>query len=161
MTLVRYTHVRLLRFCFWERNSKQASEVGWSQWIVEVQKVVFFSPQLWSSGSKLESRTSRAASSCMSVNVFGWPSGFLKVLYVHAYLHDVLLWCCDYELFQDIMFLILFALFVVSVQVLIFSQMTSILDILMDYCYLRGFQYSRLDGSMSYADRDENVNLKG
>lgn len=42
-------------------------------------------------------------------------------------------------------------------QVLIFSQMTSILDILMDYCCLRGYEYSRLDGSMSYADRDENV----
>ncbi|XP_069394946.1 lymphoid-specific helicase isoform X3 [Paralichthys olivaceus] len=42
-------------------------------------------------------------------------------------------------------------------KVLIFSQMTSILDILMDYCYLRGFQYSRLDGSMSYSDRDENI----
>ncbi|XP_019221891.1 lymphoid-specific helicase isoform X4 [Oreochromis niloticus] len=42
-------------------------------------------------------------------------------------------------------------------KVLIFSQMTSILDILMDYCYLRGFQYSRLDGSMSYAERDENM----
>ncbi|KAF3708520.1 Lymphoid-specific helicase [Channa argus] len=42
-------------------------------------------------------------------------------------------------------------------KVLIFSQMTSILDVLMDYCYLRGFQYSRLDGSMSYADRDENM----
>lgn len=35
--------------------------------------------------------------------------------------------------------------------------MTSILDILMDYCYLRGYEYSRLDGSMSYTDRDENV----
>ena len=44
-------------------------------------------------------------------------------------------------------------------QVLIFSQMTSILDILMDYCYLRGFDFSRLDGSMSYSDRDENVSL--
>ncbi|XP_061546171.1 lymphoid-specific helicase [Phycodurus eques] len=44
-----------------------------------------------------------------------------------------------------------------SHKVLLFSQMTSILDILMDYCYLRGFQYSRLDGSMSYADRDENM----
>jgi ATP-dependent DNA helicase len=41
--------------------------------------------------------------------------------------------------------------------VLVFSQMTSILDLLVDYCYLRGFEYSRLDGSMSYADRDENV----
>lgn len=39
--------------------------------------------------------------------------------------------------------------------------MTSILDLLMDYCYLRGFQYSRLDGSMSYADRDENVSFNG
>uniref|UniRef100_A0A8C2Q428 Proliferation-associated SNF2-like protein n=1 Tax=Cyprinus carpio TaxID=7962 RepID=A0A8C2Q428_CYPCA len=42
-------------------------------------------------------------------------------------------------------------------KVLIFSQMTSILDILMDYCYLRGYEYSRLDGSMSYTDRDENM----
>ncbi|KAK7139836.1 hypothetical protein R3I94_012469 [Phoxinus phoxinus] len=42
-------------------------------------------------------------------------------------------------------------------KVLIFSQMTSILDILMDYCYLRGYEYSRLDGSMSYSDRDENM----
>ncbi|MEQ2178694.1 hypothetical protein GOODEAATRI_016742, partial [Goodea atripinnis] len=36
------------------------------------------------------------------------------------------------------------------------DQMTSILDILIDYCYLRGFLYSRLDGSMSYTERDEN-----
>uniref|UniRef100_H3C664 Proliferation-associated SNF2-like protein n=1 Tax=Tetraodon nigroviridis TaxID=99883 RepID=H3C664_TETNG len=42
-------------------------------------------------------------------------------------------------------------------KVLIFSQMTSILDILMDYCFLRGFQYSRLDGSMTFADREENI----
>lgn len=42
-------------------------------------------------------------------------------------------------------------------KVLIFSQMTSILDILMDYCYLRDFQYSRLDGSMPYSERDENI----
>ncbi|XP_063048212.1 lymphoid-specific helicase [Engraulis encrasicolus] len=42
-------------------------------------------------------------------------------------------------------------------KVLIFSQMTSILDILMDYCYLRGYEFSRLDGSMSYVDRDENM----
>uniref|UniRef100_A0AAQ5YAM8 Proliferation-associated SNF2-like protein n=1 Tax=Amphiprion ocellaris TaxID=80972 RepID=A0AAQ5YAM8_AMPOC len=42
-------------------------------------------------------------------------------------------------------------------KVLIFSQMTSILDVLMDYCYLRKFQYSRLDGSMSYTDRDKNM----
>lgn len=38
-----------------------------------------------------------------------------------------------------------------------FSQMTMMLDILMDYCYLRGFKFSRLDGSMSYSDREENV----
>ncbi|KAM9477081.1 lymphoid-specific helicase [Clarias gariepinus] len=42
-------------------------------------------------------------------------------------------------------------------KVLIFSQMTSILDILMDYCYLRGFEYSRLDGSMKYTDREDNM----
>ncbi|XP_052532933.1 lymphoid-specific helicase isoform X2 [Tympanuchus pallidicinctus] len=42
-------------------------------------------------------------------------------------------------------------------KVLMFSQMTMMLDILMDYCYLRGFKFSRLDGSMSYADREENM----
>ncbi|CAL8255664.1 unnamed protein product [Lota lota] len=42
-------------------------------------------------------------------------------------------------------------------KVLVFSQMTSILDLLVDYCYLRGFEYSRLDGNMSYADRDDNM----
>uniref|UniRef100_A0A3B3SIW1 Proliferation-associated SNF2-like protein n=1 Tax=Paramormyrops kingsleyae TaxID=1676925 RepID=A0A3B3SIW1_9TELE len=44
-------------------------------------------------------------------------------------------------------------------KVLIFSQMTSILDILTDYCYLRGYLYSRLDGSMPYTERDENVSF--
>ncbi|XP_041116415.1 lymphoid-specific helicase [Polyodon spathula] len=42
-------------------------------------------------------------------------------------------------------------------KVLIFSQMTSILDVLMDYCYLRELKYSRLDGSMSYTEREENM----
>ncbi|CAM9145778.1 unnamed protein product, partial [Lampetra planeri] len=42
-------------------------------------------------------------------------------------------------------------------KVLIFSQMTSILDLLVDFCFLRGFQYSRLDGAMSYSDREENM----
>ncbi|XP_014342102.1 lymphoid-specific helicase isoform X1 [Latimeria chalumnae] len=42
-------------------------------------------------------------------------------------------------------------------KVLIFSQMTSMLDILMDYSYLRNYKYSRLDGSMSYAEREENM----
>uniref|UniRef100_A0A8C2U4C7 Helicase, lymphoid specific n=1 Tax=Coturnix japonica TaxID=93934 RepID=A0A8C2U4C7_COTJA len=41
-------------------------------------------------------------------------------------------------------------------KVLMFSQMTRMLDVLMDYCYLRGFKFSRLDGSMSYSDREEN-----
>ncbi|XP_072883284.1 lymphoid-specific helicase isoform X1 [Hemitrygon akajei] len=43
-------------------------------------------------------------------------------------------------------------------KVLVFSQMTSMLDILMDYCYLRDYKYSRLDGSMPYNLREENIN---
>ncbi|XP_077115151.1 lymphoid-specific helicase [Ranitomeya variabilis] len=42
-------------------------------------------------------------------------------------------------------------------KVLIFSQMTSMLDILMDYCYYRKFKFCRLDGSMSFTERDENM----
>ncbi|KAM4635849.1 lymphoid-specific helicase [Discoglossus pictus] len=42
-------------------------------------------------------------------------------------------------------------------KVLIFSQMTMMLDILMDYCYYRKFSFCRLDGGMAYADREENM----
>ncbi|XP_027645297.2 lymphoid-specific helicase [Falco peregrinus] len=42
-------------------------------------------------------------------------------------------------------------------KILLFSQMTMMLDILMDYCYLRNFKFSRLDGSMSYTEREENM----
>ncbi|XP_050816059.1 lymphoid-specific helicase isoform X1 [Gopherus flavomarginatus] len=42
-------------------------------------------------------------------------------------------------------------------KVLLFSQMTLMLDILMDYCYLRSYKFSRLDGSMSYTEREENM----
>lgn len=31
-------------------------------------------------------------------------------------------------------------------RVLLFSQFTSMLDILEDFCLLRGFEYARLDG---------------
>ncbi|XP_017658671.1 lymphoid-specific helicase [Nannospalax galili] len=42
-------------------------------------------------------------------------------------------------------------------KVLVFSQMTRMLDILMDYCQLRNFTFSRLDGSMSYSAREKNI----
>ncbi|XP_069316089.1 lymphoid-specific helicase isoform X5 [Eulemur rufifrons] len=42
-------------------------------------------------------------------------------------------------------------------KVLLFSQMTRMLDILMDYCHHRNFNFSRLDGSMSYSEREENM----
>ncbi|XP_062958409.1 lymphoid-specific helicase isoform X4 [Cynocephalus volans] len=42
-------------------------------------------------------------------------------------------------------------------KVLFFSQMTRMLDILMDYCHLRNFNFSRLDGSMSYSEREKNM----
>jgi SWI/SNF-related matrix-associated actin-dependent regulator of chromatin subfamily A member 5 len=35
-------------------------------------------------------------------------------------------------------------------RVLVFSQMTRMLDILEDYCAMRGFQYCRIDGNTSY-----------
>ena len=33
-------------------------------------------------------------------------------------------------------------------RVLIFSQMTRLLDILEDYCLYRGYQYCRIDGTL-------------
>ncbi len=38
-------------------------------------------------------------------------------------------------------------------RVLIFSQMSRLLDILEDYCYLRDFEYCRIDGSTAHEDR--------
>ncbi|EGW35279.1 uncharacterized protein SPAPADRAFT_64429 [Spathaspora passalidarum NRRL Y-27907] len=38
-------------------------------------------------------------------------------------------------------------------RVLIFSQMSRMLDILEDYCYFREFEYCRIDGSTEHSDR--------
>lgn len=38
-------------------------------------------------------------------------------------------------------------------RVLIFSQMSRVLDILEDYCYLRQYEYCRIDGQTSHEDR--------
>ncbi len=43
-------------------------------------------------------------------------------------------------------------------RVLIFSQMTRMLDILEDYCRMRGYGYCRIDGNTSYEDREAGIN---
>lgn len=42
-------------------------------------------------------------------------------------------------------------------KVLLFSQMSRMLDILEDYCLLRDFEYRRLDGSTSFDDRNQGI----
>ncbi|KAJ1939514.1 chromatin remodeling complex Adenosinetriphosphatase, partial [Kickxella alabastrina] len=42
-------------------------------------------------------------------------------------------------------------------RVLIFSQMSRVLDILEDYCQFRDYKYCRLDGSTSHDDRVESI----
>jgi SWI/SNF-related matrix-associated actin-dependent regulator of chromatin subfamily A member 5 len=42
-------------------------------------------------------------------------------------------------------------------RVLVFSQMTRMLDILEDYCAMRQFQYCRIDGNTSYEDREDRI----
>jgi len=43
-------------------------------------------------------------------------------------------------------------------QVLIFSQMTKMLDLIEDYCHLRELNYCRLDGQTDMTTRGEQVN---
>ncbi|KAI4462666.1 snf2/rad54 helicase family [Holotrichia oblita] len=43
-------------------------------------------------------------------------------------------------------------------RVLIFSQMTRMLDILEDYCHWRQYQYCRLDGQTPHEDRQRQIN---
>merc|ERR1711992_317168 len=42
-------------------------------------------------------------------------------------------------------------------RVLIFTQMTRILDILEDYCWFRNHAYSRIDGQTAHEDRDAQI----
>lgn len=42
-------------------------------------------------------------------------------------------------------------------KVLIFSQMTRLLDILDDYLRFRGYSYCRIDGQTSANDREERI----
>lgn len=42
-------------------------------------------------------------------------------------------------------------------RVLIFSQMSRVLDILEDYCYLRDYEYCRIDGSTSHEEHIEAI----
>ena len=42
-------------------------------------------------------------------------------------------------------------------KTLIFSQMTKMLDILGDYCNLKKWKFCRLDGSMNFIDRQDNI----
>jgi len=42
-------------------------------------------------------------------------------------------------------------------KTLIFSQMTKMLDIIGDYCNMKQWNYSRLDGSMNFLDRQANI----
>ncbi|WAQ98844.1 SMCA1-like protein, partial [Mya arenaria] len=42
-------------------------------------------------------------------------------------------------------------------RVLIFSQMTRMLDILEDYCYWRAYNYCRLDGQTAHEDRQNSI----
>lgn len=59
-----------------------------------------------------------------------------------------------YEFF--LMFLCMFSWICVCAgsRVLIFSQMTRVLDILEDYCMWRGFEYCRLDGNTPHEARE-------
>merc|ERR1739838_500254 len=42
-------------------------------------------------------------------------------------------------------------------RVLVFSQMTRMLDIMEDYCWFRGYQYCRIDGQTAHEDRDRQI----
>lgn len=42
-------------------------------------------------------------------------------------------------------------------RILIFSQMTSILDIIEDYCYYKKYNYERIDGSVIGTERQERI----
>lgn len=42
-------------------------------------------------------------------------------------------------------------------RVLIFSQMSRLLDILEDYCYFRNYEYCRIDGSTAHEDRIQAI----
>ena len=44
-------------------------------------------------------------------------------------------------------------------RVLFFSQMTRLLDIFEDYCWIKGHKYCRIDGQTNYEDRANSIDV--
>ena len=57
----------------------------------------------------------------------------------------------------SIEFLCTYCNFFLGSRVLIFSQMSRMLDLLEDYCWWRGYPYCRLDGQTAHADRQKSI----
>lgn len=62
-----------------------------------------------------------------------------------------------YIKYYIIYILILFKPYVIAFRVLIFSQMTKMLDILEDYLEGEGYKYERIDGSITGNQRQEAI----
>jgi len=45
-------------------------------------------------------------------------------------------------------------------RVLIFTQMTRMLDILEDYCWFKNYSYCRIDGNTPHEDRDRQIQVR-
>lgn len=65
-------------------------------------------------------------------------------------------WC--HFFWQGLVWMRIFA--ILGSRVLIFSQMSRMLDILEDYCYWRQLQYCRLDGSTPHEERQVSFFLR-
>ena len=66
--------------------------------------------------------------------------------------------CCSLCILTE-QYLVVLSVYIDStmLQVLIFSQMTKMLDLIEDYCYVREHKYCRLDGQTDLNSRREQV----
>ena len=79
---------------------------------------------------------------------------------LHFEVNSTNIWLCHVYLYNCIASAsIIFYNILANVQTLIFSQFTSMLDILEDYLELRGLICSRLDGSMSFTEREQQMTM--
>jgi ATP-dependent DNA helicase len=106
--------------------------------------------QLKNSGSSLQNMLMQLRKVCNHPFLFEWPTNKKG--------EDII----DESLISSsgkmmVLDRLLSRLFQEGHKVLIFSQMTRMLDILEDYLTMRGYQYSRIDGSSAQQDREANI----
>jgi len=103
--------------------------------------------QMKNRGSSIQNRTMQLRKVCNHPYLFEWPTDNQGNEIIDENIVDV-------SGKMQLLDILLPEIFKLKEKVLIFSQMTRILDILEDYMHLRGYKFVRFDGTTAHEERE-------